>query len=111
MQDVKFIISVVRGFVVQGRDHAPDDLHVFCPNFYWQVLKSTFGDTKVYSAAFYHLLKHKLSYKRKLLTNFSSQTDGASIKNATIPISYVLLKKKRQFAVARPIISYSSFIF
>ena len=28
MQDVKFIISVVRGFVVQGRDHAPDGLHV-----------------------------------------------------------------------------------
>ena len=35
-QDVKSI--VVRGFVVQGRDHAPDDLHVFCPHFYWQVL-------------------------------------------------------------------------
>ena len=48
MQDVKFIISVIRGFVVQGRDHAPDDLHAFCPNFYWQVLKNTFGDTKVY---------------------------------------------------------------
>ena len=27
---VKFIISMVRGFVVQGRDHAPDDLHAFC---------------------------------------------------------------------------------
>ena len=49
MQDVKFIISVVRGFVVQGREHAPDDLRVFCPNFYWQSLKNTFGDTKVYS--------------------------------------------------------------
>ena len=30
-QDVKFIISVVRGFVVQGRDHAPGDLHVSAP--------------------------------------------------------------------------------
>ena len=51
MQDVKFIISIVCGFVVQGRDHAPDDLHVFSPNFYWQVLKNTFGDTKVYSSS------------------------------------------------------------
>ena len=69
MQDVKFILSVVRGFVVQGRDHAPDDLHVFCPNF-WQVLKNTFGDTKVYSSS--HLspaeaqafLQEKASQKR-----------------------------------------------
>ena len=51
MQDVKFIVSLVRGFVVQGRDHAPDDLHVFCPNFYWQVLKNTVGDKKVYSSS------------------------------------------------------------
>ena len=48
---MKFIISLVRGFVVPGRDHAPDDLHVSCPNFYRQVLKNTFGDTKVYSAS------------------------------------------------------------
>ena len=46
MQDVRFTISMVRGFVVQGRDHAPDDLHVFRPNFYWQVLKN-----KVYSSS------------------------------------------------------------
>ena len=64
MQDAEFIISVVRGSLVQGREYAPDDLHVFC---------------------------------------------GIN-KNATVPISCVLLKKK-QFAVARPIISYSSFIF
>ena len=51
MQDVKFIISAVRGFVVQGRDHTPDDLHVYCPNFYWKALKNTFGDTKVYSGS------------------------------------------------------------
>ena len=30
MQDVTYIISVVRGFVAQGIDHAPYDLHVFC---------------------------------------------------------------------------------
>ena len=51
MPDVKFIISVVRGFVVQGRDHAPDDLHVFFANFDWQVLKKTFGDTKIHSSS------------------------------------------------------------
>ena len=104
MQDVKFIISVVRGFVSQGRDHAPDDLHVFCPNFCWQVLKNTFGDTKVYSSLLSRaqapaFLQGKASQKWLKPYRWGINT------GATIPISYVLLKeKKKQPAVARPII-------
>ena len=48
MQDVKYIISVVPRFVAHGRDHAPNDLHLSCPRFYWQVWKNMFGDPKVY---------------------------------------------------------------
>ena len=66
-------------------------------------------------AAFYHLLKLKPFCMSKLLKNGSSHTGGGINKNATIPISYVLLKKekkkRKQLAAARPIISYSSFIF
>ena len=96
---------------MQGRDHAPDDLRVFCPSFYWQALKNTFGDTKVYSSSLLSpaqaqaFLQSKASQKR-----LKPYRWGIS-KNSTIPISYVLLKKKKkQFAVARPIISYSNFI-
>ena len=31
--DIKYIKSVLDGFVVQGRDHAPNHLHLFCPLF------------------------------------------------------------------------------
>ena len=111
MQDVKFIISVVRGFVVQGRDHAPYDLHVFCPNFYWQVLKNTFGDTKVYSSSLLSPAEAPAFLQEKASQKWLKPYRWGVNKNATMPISYVLLKKKKQFSVARPIISCSSFIF
>ena len=111
MQDVNFIISVVRGFVAQGRDHAPDDLHVFCPNFYWQVLKNTFGDTKVYSSSLSSPALAHAFLQEKASQKWLKPYRWGINQNATIPISYVLLKKKKkQFAVARPIISYSNFI-
>ena len=111
MQDVKFIISVVRGFVVQGRDHAPDDLHVFCPNFYWQGLKKTFGDTEVYSSSLLSPAEAQSFLQEKASQTWLKPYRWGINKNATIPILYVLLKKKKQFAVARPIIFYSNFIF
>ena len=86
-------MSMVRGFVAQGRDHAPDDLHVFRPNFYGQVLKNTFGDTKVYSGS--------------LLSPAQAQAflQGKASQQWLKPIQV------GQFAVARPIISCSNFIF
>ena len=111
MQDVKFIISVVRGFVVQGRDYAPDDLHVFCPHFYWQVLKNTFGDTKVYSSSLLSPAQAQAFLQDKASQKWLKPYRWGFNTNATIPISYVLLKKKKQFAVARPIICYSNFVF
>ena len=110
MQDAKFIISV-RGFVVQGRDHAPDDLHVFCPNFYWQVLKKTLGDTKVYSSRLLSPAEAQVVLQGQATQKRLKPYRWGINKNAAIPISYVLLKKKKQFAVARPITSYSNFIF
>ena len=112
MQDVKFIISVVRGFVVQCRDHAPDDLHVYSPNFYWQVLKNTYGDTKVCPSSLLSPAEGQVFLQGKASQKWLKPYRWGINKNAEIPISYVLLKKKKnQFAVARPIISYSSLIF
>ena len=102
MQDVKFIVSVVHGFGVQGRDHAPDDLHVFCPNFYWQVLKNTFGHTKVYSSSLLSPAQAQAFLQEKASQEWLKPCRWGINKNAALPISYVLLKKKKQFAVARP---------
>ena len=90
MQDVKFIISVVRGFVVQSRDHAPDDLHVFCPNVYWQVLKNTFGDTKVYSSSLLSPAQAQAFLQEKASQKWLKLCRWGINENATNPISYVL---------------------
>ena len=87
MQDVKFIISVVRGFVVQGRDHAPDDQHVFCPSFYWQVLKNTFGDTKVYSSSLSSPAQAQAFLQEKASQKWFKPYRWGINKHATIPIS------------------------
>ena len=107
--DIKYIKSVIAGYVVQGRDHAPNHLHIFCPLFYWKILKSTFGDEEVYT--------------RSLLTPNQAQVFLATLtkkpwlkpyqwgvqETAKLPCSYLLLKQKKQFLKARPIISYKSF--
>ena len=97
--------------MVQGRDHAPDDLHIFCPNFYWQVLKNTFGDTEVYPSTLLSPALAQASLEAKASQEWLKPYRWGVNQSATIPISYVLLKKKKRFAVARPIISYSNFIF
>ena len=96
---------------MQGRDHAPDDLHVFCPNFYWQVLKNTFDDTKFYSSGLASPAQAQAFLQSKASQKWLKPYRWGINKSATIPISYVLLRKKKQFAVARPIILYSRFIF
>ena len=107
--DIKYIKSVLTGFVVQGRDHAPNHLHIFCPLLYWRILKSTFGDEEVYT--------------RSLLTPNQAQDFLATMTRkpwlkpyrwgvqeaAKLPCSYLLLKQKKNFLKARPIISYKSF--
>eukprot|EP00439_Symbiodinium_sp_Y106_P057401 s2246_g8.t1 len=109
--DIKYIKSVLTGFVVQGRDHAPNHLHIFCPLLYWKILKNTFGDEEVYI--------------RSLLTPNQAQDFLATMTKkpwlkpyrwgvqeaAKLPCSYLLLKQKKNFLKARPIISYKSFTF
>ena len=106
--DIKYIKSVLTGFVVQGRDHAPNHLHIFCPLLYWRILKSTFGGEEVYT--------------RSLLTPNQAQDFLATMTRkswlkpyrwgvqeaAKLPCSYLLLKQKKNFLKARPIISYKS---
>ena len=96
---------------MQGRDHAPNHLHIFCPLLYWKILKNTFGDEEVYT--------------RSLLTPNQAQDFLAAMTRkqrlkpyrwgvqeaAKLPCSYLLLKQKKNFLKARPIISYKSFAF
>ena len=102
--DIKFLKSVWQGFVGHGRDHAPFEAHVYCPRFFHSVLVATFGDESVYRR-----LTFSISQTQQYLAKMSSRpwlkqyTWGIS-PTASPPASYLLLKRKKAFAIARPII-------
>eukprot|EP00439_Symbiodinium_sp_Y106_P006485 s8883_g1.t1 len=111
-KDVLFLRNILDGFFVHGRDHAITHTNVFCPLFTWQVYKATFGDTQVYemlsldiSQAIVFLQE---STRQTFLKNYSW---GVNLRSSSIPIAYLLLKRKKMYRVARPIISYNFFIY
>ena len=111
MADIRFLRALVADLVVQGRDHAAAHIHIYCPFLYHHVLKSTFGDPKVYTrrnmtptAAQKHVTQIAASaWLRKYRWGIREHTD--------VPTSYSLLKAKKKFLGARPIINYQSFPF
>ena len=111
-KDVLFLRNALSGFFIHGRDHALSHAHVFCPYFAWTVYKKTFGDIAVYepmtmspSQASVFL---QLSTKKTFLKQYKW---GINTSTSTLPIAYLLLKRKKQYRAARPIISYSNFVF
>ena len=111
MADIKYLRTLVDELVVQGRDHAATHIHVYCPFLYHHVLRSTFGDPKVYT---------KRNMTPTAARKYLSQVAAAGwlrkyrrgIKEHTeVPTSYILLKAKKKFLGARPIINYQSFPF
>ena len=111
MQDIHFLRSELQQLVVHGRDHAAQHVHVFCPWLYHHVLTQTFADKQVYNhlnmtptAAAEHL---RTFCHSKLAKKYRWGVDSA----ASVPNSYILLKAKKNFLKARPIISYRAFHF
>eukprot|EP00438_Fugacium_kawagutii_P027131 Skav225194 [mRNA] locus=scaffold3065:150056:151534:+ [translate_table: standard] len=109
--DVKYLQRVLRDLVVHCRDHAASSTHVYCPNLYWHVLKYTFGDHQVYN----HLPMtppQATQYLHKLANaSWLKRYKWGINQHAACPISYILMKKKKLFLAARPIISYKGFVF
>ena len=112
MTDIKYVREITKAdFVIQGRDHAPDHLHLFCARFYWRILRSTFGDLSVYEPSVLTPTQARAFLQHQSQKPWLKRYSWGIHFNADIPISYLLLKKKKQFLVARPIISYRAFVF
>ena len=45
-KDIMFLKQLLRGFVVHGRDHAINEMFIFCPFMYWKVVRATLGINK-----------------------------------------------------------------
>ena len=112
-KDLKFLRQLLQGFVIHGRDHAINEIFIFCPFMYWKVVKATFGDQQVYRSITFSPIQtqqYLLQQSKQGWLRFYSWGRSSS-SSCSLPIAYVLLKQKKDFQVARPIISYKFFIF
>ena len=111
-KDLMYLRQLLRRFVVHGRDHAINEIFIFCPFMYWKVVRATFGDQQVYKASTVSPMQSQQfllqQSKQGWLKRYSW---GCSSLKSSLPVAYILLKQKKNFQVARPISSYKFFIF
>ena len=109
--DIQYLRKIMQQFVVHCRDHAATAIFVYCPFLYWTVLKKTFGDSSVYT----HLTltpPQATQYLQQLTHQpWLQKYKWAYNTNSDCPTAYILLKQKKQFLAARPIINYRGFVF
>ena len=110
-RDVKFLRELFSRLVLHGRDHAVHHTHAYCPRLYWTVLKHTFDDPQVYTPAQIPPASAVEFLKQLAKTTVAKRYSWGMSMTAPLPTSYILLKKKKHFLSARPIISYSGFMF
>ena len=108
---VLFLRNVLLDVFIHGRDHALSHAHVFCPYFAWTVHKQTFGDAAVYESLTMNPTQASvflsLSAKKQFLKRYKWAINTTT---SSLPLAYLLFKRKKQYRAARPIISYSRFI-
>ena len=111
-KDAAFIKHSLQDLFIHGRDHAITHGHAFCPQFVWQTYKKTLGDTQVYER-----LPMQPSQAQEFLLSTCSRSFlqrykwGINLRTSSLPIAYLLLKQKKDFKGARPIISYIHFLY
>ena len=110
-RDIAFIRAVTGPLVVHGRDHALSHCHVYCPWRFWKTVRDTFEDPEVYQTC--PLERTSLIQFLDSITRrpWLRPHKWGIRKDASLRTAYVLVKQKKQFKAARPIIDYKRFIF
>ena len=103
--------KILNCLVVHCEDHHPTKLCAFCPQFYMQVITKMAQDTTVFG----HLPLPPTHFNQLIPTMIPEHLRNAypwAFKlDARIPTCYGLLKAKKQYKKARPIVSYSGTVF
>ena len=111
-KDAVFIKNSLQDLFIHGRDHAITHGHAFCQQFVWWTYKKTFGDTQVYERLLMQPSQVdeflRATCSRPFLRRYKW---GINLRTSSLPIAYLLLKQKKDFQGARPIISYIHFLY
>ena len=96
---------------MHGRDHALSHCHAYCPWRFWKTVRDTFEDPEVYQTCMLErtaLLQFLNSLTRQ---SWLRPYQWGIRRDAPLPTAYILIKQKKQFKAARPIIDYKRFVF
>ncbi|OLQ01336.1 hypothetical protein AK812_SmicGene15914 [Symbiodinium microadriaticum] len=106
VSDVLRAAREMEDMVVHSRDHAYNQIMIFCPRLYRSAVLSTFEDKDVY----YELAGHPYSIAKSAFDAIPCQLKSRyawGIKETyLLPKAYVFLKKKKDFKQARSIINF-----
>eukprot|EP00439_Symbiodinium_sp_Y106_P044044 s2796_g5.t1 len=105
LQKVKSTLH--RDLVLYNEDHHPNHIVCFCPQFFLRVLCNMWDDPSVFKS----LESSPEEWRQKILdqipAHLSRRYSWSFSKSALLPRGTVFLKRKKQFAKGRTIISYS----
>ena len=110
-KDITQLRQQLGDLVIHCEDHHTTKLCVFCPQFYYDVIHKMVNDPVVFTR-----VDTPPTHIREYLPTMTPQHLRESYPwafdfNARIPTSYGLLKRKKLYRKARPIISYSGTVF
>ena len=105
LQKVKSTLH--KDLVLYNEDHHPNHIVCFCPRFFLRGLCNTWGDPSVFRS----LDGSPEEWRQKMLdeipAHLSRRYSWSFCKSASLPRGAVSLKRKKQFAKGRTIISYA----
>ncbi|CAE6970378.1 unnamed protein product [Symbiodinium sp. CCMP2592] len=106
VSDVLRAAQEMEDLVVHSRDHAYNQIMVFCPQLYRSAVLSTFEDKDVYCELAGHPYSIAKSAFDAIPCQLKSRYAWGIKETYVLPKAYVFLKKKKDFKQARSIINF-----
>ena len=108
--DVAEARQALQGFVVHCEDHEPTRFCIYCPIHYHQVMVRTFEDQSVFGKLKASPSSLFASFRQLVPQDLFKRYSWGLSFDSRLPTAYVLVKRKKGYEKARPIISYSGTI-
>ena len=105
-QDVCRVKTQLRSLVCHCRDHAYQQVMVYCPDLFHRGVRATFEDKDVYEELPFLPQVYRHNDVKRIPSSLVRKYPWGFKLGAPIPRAFIFLKKKKRFQTARSIISY-----
>ena len=98
--------KALQAFVVHCEDHHPNHLMAFCPQFYFACVSRTWTDPLVFQELNTDAESLKAWVFQQIPKNIRSKCPWGVDSSGSLPVGFVLLKRKKMFRKGCTIVSY-----